>query len=166
MTRFSLRPALLAASASGLALLSSACVSGITDLQCHAVSNVQVAVHGDSIVTSTGLVYLDLAQGTDPAVRSTDECQEVAVRYQGRLENGTVFDQTSAGSTASFTVGAGMLIRGFEQGLVGMREGGRRQLFIPASLAYGSQPVRDNAGNIIIPANSKLIFDVTLVSVD
>ncbi len=86
----------------------------------------------------------------------------VTVQYVGSLTNGTVFDASANRGTQgfTFTLGAGQVIKGWDQGLVGMKEGGKRKLLIPAALAYGSQAV----GNVI-PANSDLVFEVELVKV-
>lgn len=95
--------------------------------------------------------------GTTAAVGDT-----VTVQYVGSLTNGTVFDASlNHGSDGFiFPLGAGQVIAGWDQGLVGMKEGGKRKLVIPASLAYGDQAI----GNII-PANSTLVFEVELVKV-
>ncbi len=86
----------------------------------------------------------------------------VTVQYVGTLTNGTVFDASknhgSAGFT--FTLGAGQVIKGWDQGVAGMKVGGKRVLAIPSALAYGSQAVGG-----VIPANSDLVFEVELVSV-
>ena len=89
----------------------------------------------------------------------------VTVNYVGALTNGTVFDasanhqETVNGFT--FSLGAGQVIKGWDQGIVGMKVGGKRILVIPAPLAYGDQAV----GGGIIPANSTLIFEVELLKV-
>lgn len=91
----------------------------------------------------------------------------VTINYTGWLYDrnatgfrGMQFESTiSTGQPFSFTVGAGNVIRGFDQGIAGMRVGGRRTLIIPSSLAYGS------AGRGVIPPNAALVFDVELVSV-
>lgn len=85
----------------------------------------------------------------------------VTVSYIGVLPDGTVFDSTDAhgGKPISFTVGAGAVIAGWERGLIGMQEGGRRLLAIPPSLGYGAQV------NGPIPANSTLLFDIQLLKV-
>ena len=84
----------------------------------------------------------------------------IAVEYVGKLQNGTIFDQSSAhGGTFSFVFGAGQVIPGWEQGIAGMKVGGERILIIPPALAYGDRQVGP------IPPNSTLIFDVKLVSV-
>jgi FKBP-type peptidyl-prolyl cis-trans isomerase len=164
--RISLRPALYALTAVGVALLSSACISDVTSLSCSAISNNQSSVKGDTVITTTGLKYRELHVGTGAAIESVAECQDAEIQYIGKLTDGTVFDQTEGSETIGVTVGQGGLITGFEQGLVGMRVGGTRQFIIPPSLGYGNQAVTDNNGNVIIPPNSTLIFDVTLVSLD
>lgn len=86
----------------------------------------------------------------------------VTVNYTGMLPNGQVFDSTSAhGQPFSFTLGAGQVIKGWDQGIAGMKVGGKRRLIIPADLAYGAQ----GAGNGAIPPNATLIFDVELLQV-
>ncbi|HCR52507.1 TPA: peptidylprolyl isomerase [Candidatus Kaiserbacteria bacterium] len=86
----------------------------------------------------------------------------VTVNYVGSLTNGTVFDASANHGSAgfTFTLGAGQVIKGWDQGIAGMKEGGKRVLIIPASLAYGSQAVGD-----AIPANSTLVFEVELLKV-
>lgn len=104
------------------------------------------------------LVIHDLIPGKGPAVKAG---QTVSVQYVGVLfKTGKQFDASwDHGATPfSFTVGQGSVIPGWDQGLVGMHVGGRRQLVIPASLAYRAQA---QAG---IPPNSALIFDVDLLS--
>ena len=85
----------------------------------------------------------------------------VDVHYTGKLEDGTVFDSSrDRGTPIQFTLGAGQVIPGWEQGIEGMKPGSKRVLKIPPELAYGKQ----GAGNTI-PPNATLIFDVELVAV-
>ncbi len=89
--------------------------------------------------------------------------KQLAVTYKGYLTNGQIFDQSRATSNGQlqpllFTLGAGQLIPGFEQGVAGMKVGGTRRVIIPPSLGYG-----DKAQNGI-PANSVLVFDITLTA--
>ncbi|MDP2650460.1 MAG: FKBP-type peptidyl-prolyl cis-trans isomerase [bacterium] len=88
----------------------------------------------------------------------------VFVHYVGALEDGTTFD-TSVESEEpfAFQLGAGQVILGWELGIPGMREGGTRRLVIPPELAYGNRAIADNEGNVVIPANSTLVFDVVLM---
>jgi FKBP-type peptidyl-prolyl cis-trans isomerase len=80
----------------------------------------------------------------------------VTVAYVGTLTSGTQFD---ASSNFTFRLGAGSVIKGWDQGVVGMRVGGKRRLTIPPSLAYGSQ------GSGPIPGNATIKFDITLISI-
>lgn len=86
----------------------------------------------------------------------------VSVRYTGMLPDGSVFDTTANRNNEPFTfqLGAGSVIAGWDQGLVGMKEGGKRRLIIPPSMGYGAQGVGP------IPPNATLIFDVELLSVN
>lgn len=108
----------------------------------------------------TQLQITDEVVGTGPAAAAGDV---VTVNYVGSLTNGTVFDASANHGTSGFTfnLGAGQVIRGWDQGIVGMKVGGKRKLIIPASLAYGEQAI----GNII-PANSTLVFEVELLKVE
>ncbi len=90
--------------------------------------------------------------------------KKVSVQYVGSFQNGAVFDSSKL--PLQFTVGDPGLIQGFQAGVNGMRPGGRRVVTIPPSLGYGSSDVKDGSGNIKIPANSTLVFDITLVNVE
>lgn len=105
------------------------------------------------------LQIIDEVVGTGATAEAGDS---VTVNYVGSLTNGTVFDASANHGTAGFTfnLGAGQVIKGWDQGVAGMKEGGKRKLVIPADLAYGSQAV----GNVI-PANSTLVFEVELIKV-
>ena len=86
----------------------------------------------------------------------------VSVRYTGMLPDGSVFDTTAARNNEPFTfvLGQGSVIQGWDQGLVGMKEGGKRRLIIPPAMGYGAQGVGP------IPPNATLIFDVELLTVN
>jgi FKBP-type peptidyl-prolyl cis-trans isomerase len=115
---------------------------------------------GDSSTTPTDggtLVIEDLVVGTGATAAAGDV---VTVNYVGTLTNGTKFDSSyDKGQPFTFTLGAGRVIAGWDQGLPGMKVGGKRRLTIPPSLGYGSQPYGP------IPANSTLVFEVELVSI-
>ena len=83
----------------------------------------------------------------------------LTVHYVGQLTDGSVFDSSAERGPFQFTLGAGRVISGWDQGLLGMREGGRRTLIIPPSLAYGTQGIGP------IPGNATLIFEVELLKV-
>lgn len=107
--------------------------------------------------TPSGLYYRDLTVGTGTTLAVG---QTVGVYYVGSLSNGTTFDQLKAPATPlSFRIGSGQVIAGFDEGVRGMKVGGRRQLLIPPDLAYGS---RDTGA---IPGNSVIVFVVDAVSV-
>lgn len=84
----------------------------------------------------------------------------ISVHYTGRLLDGTKFDSSlDRGVPFEFTVGAGMVIQGWEHGFIGAKVGEKRTLIIPAELGYGSRPSGP------IPANSTLVFDIELISI-
>ncbi|HUQ81826.1 MAG TPA: FKBP-type peptidyl-prolyl cis-trans isomerase [Gemmatimonadaceae bacterium] len=102
-----------------------------------------------------GLYSRDVTVGSGPLARRE---AKLTVRYVGSLADGTTFTEPSE-PPATFTLGAGTVIQGWERGVSGMREGGRRQLIIAPALGYGGRPTGR------IPPNSVLVFDVELVSV-
>lgn len=101
---------------------------------------------------------------TDTVVGSGKETAKgalISCHYEGFLEDGTKFDSSlDRGQPLQFVVGTGRVIKGWDQGLMGMKEGGKRTLHIPAPLAYGDRQV----GPLIKP-NSNLIFHVELIEV-
>ena len=105
----------------------------------------------------TELMMKDEVVGTGATAEAGDT---VTVHYVGTLTDGTVFDASRPRGDEgfTFTLGAGQVIKGWDQGVAGMKEGGKRVLVIPASLAYGDQAI----GNVI-PANSTLVFEVELL---
>ncbi len=111
------------------------------------------------IKMDNGLQIQDLKIGTGPEAKAGDA---ISVNYIGALENGTVFDASAKhGGPATFQIGVGQLIKGWDIGIPGMKVGGKRKLIVPPSLGYGSQ----NVGNGLIPPNSTLVFEVELMSV-
>jgi FKBP-type peptidyl-prolyl cis-trans isomerase len=111
------------------------------------------------IQMENGLKIEDLKIGTGTEAKAGDT---ISVNYVGSLENGTVFDASEKhGGPATFQIGVGQLIKGWDIGIPGMKVGGKRKLVVPPSLGYGSQ----NVGNGLIPPNSTLTFEVELVSV-
>lgn len=119
-----------------------------------AVQNLLTEVQTTGTVADLRIV--DVVVGTgDPVVQG----DTLMVHYTGVLPDGTVFDSSVArGEPFPFTIGTGSVIQGWELGLLGMREGGRRILAIPATLGYGAN------ANGAIPANSTLLFEVELIS--
>jgi FKBP-type peptidyl-prolyl cis-trans isomerase len=112
----------------------------------------------DQIPTSDQLETKDTVVGTGATATAG---QQVTVNYTGKLLDGTTFDSSlNPGRTPfTFTLGAGQVIAGWDQGVAGMKVGGTRILVIPPALGYGAQAVGS------IPANSTLIFQVELLSV-
>jgi foldase protein PrsA len=104
-----------------------------------------------------GLGISDVSEGTGVEAQSGDT---VEVHYTGFLQDGTFFETSTNSSPFSFVLGQGSVIQGWDQGLIGMKVGGKRQLIIPAALAYGE------TGQGSIPPNATLIFDCELVSVN
>ncbi len=105
----------------------------------------------------TELQVTDLVAGTGAEAKSGD-C--LVMKYYGTLADGTRFDDNYTTDQAfAFTLGSGQVIKGWDQGLVGMKEGGTRRLVIPPSLGYGDQ------ANGSIPANSTLVFEVKLLKI-
>jgi len=111
------------------------------------------------IETDSGLKYEDLLVG-DGATAEVG--QQVTVHYTGWLEDGTKFDSShDRNDPFQFSLGKGMVIKGWDEGVAGMQIGGKRKLTIPADLGYGAS----GAGGVIAP-NATLIFDVELLGLD
>ncbi len=109
--------------------------------------------------TASGLEIQEVERGFGEVARAG---KNVSVHYTGYLQDGgTKFDSSlDRGEPFTFALGAGKVIRGWDEGLVGMKVGGRRKLTIPPELAYGTR----GAGRLI-PPNATLIFDVELLEV-
>lgn len=116
-------------------------------------------VNGQPTTTASGLQYWDIVVGTGATATPRSM---VRVHYSGFLTNGEKFDSSrDRGEPFSFPLGAGQVIKGWDEGVAGMKVGGQRQLRIPPELGYGAA----GAGGAI-PPNATLIFDVELLGVD
>jgi len=112
---------------------------------------------GGIVTMKSGLKYRDVKVGRGAEARAT---MRVTVHYRGWLDNGTVFDSSrSRNEPFSFSLGNGEVIRGWDEGVAGMRVGGVRELTVPPSLGYGDQEMGK------IPPNSTLHFEVELLQV-
>jgi FKBP-type peptidyl-prolyl cis-trans isomerase len=122
-----------------------------------ASTNAPTKVTGPGVKTSSGLQYWDIRLGTGSVAKEGDK---VKVHYTGWLTTGKKFDSSVGAAPFEFTIGAGEVIKGWDEGVAGMKVGGKRQLRIPPDLAYGE------AGHPPqIPQNATLIFDVRLVAI-
>ncbi len=112
---------------------------------------------GELKTTPSGLKYLDRVVGSG---ESPSPGKQVTVHYTGTLENGTKFDSSvDRGQPFTFMIGTGSVIKGWDEGVMTMKVGGKRQLIIPPSLGYGPR------ANGPIPANATLHFEVELLGV-
>ncbi len=108
--------------------------------------------------TASGLSITEIAVGDGEEAKPG---QRVSVNYRGMLENGKEFDSSYERGPFSFPLGAGQVIKGWDEGVAGMKVGGKRKLVIPSELGYGSR----GAGGVI-PPNATLIFEVELLEVN
>ena len=116
-------------------------------------------VNGKAKTTASGVQYWDITVGTGTQATSG---KTVKVNYTGWLTNGKKFDSSvDRGTPFSFKLGAMQVIKGWDEGVAGMKIGGKRQLKIPPEAGYGAQGV----GGGLIPPNSTLVFDVELLDV-
>jgi hypothetical protein len=108
--------------------------------------------------TASGLQYQDIVVGTGATAASGNK---LTMNYTGWLDNGTKFDSSvDRNQPFPFTLGAGQVIKGWDEGIQGMQVGGKRRLIIPGDLAYGPQGRPPT-----IPPNARLTFDVELISI-
>jgi FKBP-type peptidyl-prolyl cis-trans isomerase len=148
-------------------IVASLLVSGVAFAQTTAHKRVQpvrpntnapTKVTGDGVKTDSGLQYWDIKIGLGPLAKAGDR---VKVHYTGWLTTGKKFDSSvDAKQPYEFTLGQDEVIKGWDEGVAGMKVGGKRQLRIPPDLAYGE------AGHPPqIPENATLIFDVQLLAI-
>ena len=120
------------------------------------LANANTAFNTAQVNPETGLISEDTVLGDGAEAVSG---KTVVVNYTGAFEDGSVFDSSVGRAPFEFTLGAGQVIAGWDQGVVGMKVGGQRVLVIPSDLAYG-----DN-GYGPIPAKATLVFEIELLEV-
>jgi FKBP-type peptidyl-prolyl cis-trans isomerase len=124
----------------------------------HPNTSAPTKVTGDGVKTDSGLQYWDIRVGNGQVAK---EGSRVRVHYTGWLTTGKKFDSSvDADRPFDFTIGNAEVIKGWEQGIAGMKVGGKRQLRIPPELGYGAEGYPPD-----IPPNATLIFDVQLLGV-
>ena len=145
----------------GVPLVLAACGLSAVDqpgplIDCSTLATTLAASAATLTTTPSGLQYRDVTVGTGATFATG---ATVSVRYAGCMTSGLRFDSNEApGRLFSFKLGAGQVIKGWDEGLVGLKVGGRRQLVIPPSLAYGA------VQNGPIPPNSTLVFTIDAIS--
>lgn len=111
------------------------------------------------ITTDSGLQYKEVAVGEGEMAKAGNT---LSMHYTGRLTDGTKFDSSvDRGEPFSFTLGVGQVIAGWDEGVAGMRVGGKRELVIPYKLAYGEDGIPG-----VIPEKATLVFDVELLEIE
>ena len=149
---------ILAITLLALASLAAAQTAPAKKAPAKPAASVPTKVSGAPTKTASGLEYWDIKVGTGAVAQSG---KHVKVDYTGWLTNGKKFDSSvGTGKPFDFMLGASQVIKGWDEGVAGMKVGGKRQLRIPPDLAYGAAGYPP-----VIPANSTLIFDVQLVDV-
>lgn len=114
-------------------------------------------MNGNEVTTPSGLRYIDTQVGTGA---TPTKGQTIIANYTGYLENGTVFDSSIGKKPFETPIGVGRVIKGWDEGFLTMKVGGKRRLIISPDLGYGAQ----GAGGVI-PGNATLIFDVELLGI-
>ena len=138
--------------------LGSALVISLASLVALADTSMPTKPKGAPVTTPSGLKYYELKLGKGPEAKAG---MTVRVHYTGWLTDGKKFDSSvDRGEPFAFKLGAGEVIKGWDEGVAGMKVGGKRQLHIPPQLAYG-----DRGAGGVIPPKAELIFDVELLAV-
>jgi FKBP-type peptidyl-prolyl cis-trans isomerase len=140
-----------------------ACTDPLTGPSCTPMPWTVASTSADTTTTNRGLRFINNDSGV---FGSLDWCGSVRVHYDGYLLDGTLFDSSRPlDRSIVFSPGVGSLIDGFEQGVIGMRTCGTRRLIIPPELGYGNLPVQNDSGDVIVPPNSTVVFDVQVIEI-
>jgi len=150
------RTAIVVLIAAGIVLSVAAQTAKKPTHPTHLVTRGPTKVTGEGVKTASGLQYWDIKVGTGEEAKPGGK---VKVHYTGWLSSGKKFDSSVGSAPFDFTIGQGEVIKGWDEGVAGMKVGGKRQLRIPPELAYG-----EDGHPPQIPPNSTLVFDVTLVA--
>ena len=103
---------------------------------------------------------------TTGELRAAENGDVIIIDYSGKFTNGTEFDSSyKRGQPLVFQLGIGMVIKGWDEGLLGAKKGDKKTLTITPDKGYGSEDVKDQAGKVVIPKNSTLVFDVEVIEV-
>ena len=140
-----------------IGIIAAVVLAGVIWLATRGDGNGGATALGTEVTTPTGLRYVDRVEGNGP---SPQPGQSVTVHYVGTLPNGTQFDSSvDKGQPYTFKIGRGVVVKGWDEGIMSMKVGGKRQLIVPPELGYGDRP---RPG---IPVNSTLMFEVELLGV-
>jgi FKBP-type peptidyl-prolyl cis-trans isomerase len=139
---------------------ASLAILGVWSIACLALAAPAIEKPADKIIkTESGLQYVELKKGEGTAAKAGDSVQ---VHYTGTLKDGKQFDSTlDRKAPFAFDLGGGKVIKGFDEGVTGMKIGGKRKVIIPPELGYG----KTGAGNII-PPDAELIFEIELLTIN
>jgi peptidylprolyl isomerase len=130
----------------------------VSSLEKEVESAKPIVVPEDAVETESGLKYVDLKIGEGDM---PEKGQRVAAHYTGKLMDGTKFDSSyDRNEPIEFSCGMREMIPGFDEGIMSMKVGGKRTLYIPANLAYGERGIPN-----VIPPNSMIVFEVELVDI-
>lgn len=145
------------------AAVAVSCIDPLEVPPCNETTVTPISASADTVNTNTGLRYVEGLAGRGLAA---EWCETLALHYSAYLLDGTKFDSSEVDNPLVFTPGLGGLIDGLEQGVVGMRMEGTRRLIIPPDLGFGPNPRRDQNGDIVVPGNSTLVFDIEVLAVN
>jgi peptidylprolyl isomerase len=141
-----------------------ACSLDYTPPICRTKAPEVASMAGDTVLTTSGLRYIELAPGTGKVAPA---CSKVSIAYDAFAPSGVRFDSATVAAPSNFTAGGMQIpVLGLDIGVIGMRTGGQRRLIIPPVLAFRGVDAVDATGHVVVPGNSTLIVDVRLLTVD